>query len=411
VNARFHFGSIILAGQMTVENAIRVLRDAAAGLDLVKDDQLEYSQWRQSNVRKLDSALLETDPFNCLRSAWLFTGDGGGLILGLRCGEWAANQLLSGNSPEDIVSNAQSELARNTSDLFDISPIFGAKLEQEIVLQDGIRLIPAEQVPQEWHTFNVMTNFVSSPFDPRDCCVLRQDMTVSPAFAARTSISERVTVKSVTVPTDDERRAIRARVRAAMLLSCSSAIELPVTTRLASRNQLLVFQGSKSGSLTTGMLPFAKTVDENCFKRNFAALGSFRNSDALVRAIDRLGRARFGNNPGDAALDLGIAAEVLLMHGTSNSNTEIAYKLATRAAWLTGRSVADRASAFEAARELYKARSDAVHNGKLSSRTTFDQERGDELVRSAIEAVLLKGDFPNWDKLILGADLEGNNTH
>jgi len=149
-------------------------------------------------------------------------------------------------------------------------------------------------------------------------------------------------------------------------------------------------------------LPHSVAIDEDKFKRNFEALGRFKSTEALTRAVDRLGRARTSKGLTDVALELGIAAEILLMHGTSSNNTEISYKLASRAAWLLGHTSADRAIAFKAARELYKARSEAVHNGTLSSKSTFDPASSGELVRAAIESVLFRGDFPNWDVLVLG---------
>ena len=396
---------------MTVENAIRILSDAAASLELARHDLLEYTDWRRNNVRRLEAALTETEPFRCFREGWLFTGDGGGRAAGGLCGEWAANQLLSRNSPKAILANVQSELAENVSRLFEVSPVFGAKLEREIDLEGGVTLIPAGHVPLEWKAFNVIDNFVRSPFDPRDCCVLRQDFVVAPAFFARTSISEQVTIESVTTPNDDHRRGIRARVRAAMLLSCNSAIELPVVTRLGHPDHLFAVQGARSGVIASPtQLPASIAIDEGQFRRNFDALDAFATPDALLRAVDRLGRARTGVSSTDVALDLGIAAEVLLMHGMSGSNAEITYKLASRAAWLLGHTVADRSSTFAATRNLYKARSDAVHSGKLSSRMTFDSQRSDELVRAAIEAVLLKGDFPDWEALTLGADVTSSDS-
>ena len=147
------------------------------------------------------------------------------------CGEWAVDQLLSRNSPETIVNNAKAELTENIGRLFEVSPVFGAKLEREIDLENGVTLIPAEHVPMKWHAFNVMDNFQKSPFDPRDCCVLRQNFVVSPVFAVRSRTSDVITIESATTPGSDQRNSMRARVRAAMLLSCNSAIELPVSTR------------------------------------------------------------------------------------------------------------------------------------------------------------------------------------
>lgn len=388
---------------MTVEKAVGILRDAGASLTAARRDLRDPQDWRRDVIERLDSALIETEPFRCLHAAWLFTGDGGGRILGGRCGPWAADQLILDKSPEAIVDAAQAEIAENVNRLSDVSPIFGAKLDREIVLENGDALIPASQVPSEWRASGVMDNFVRSPFDPRDCCVLRQDLSVSPAIAVRTSLSERAAVQSVTLPNDEERRTIRARVRAAMLLSCNSAIELPVATRVGPPGRLFAAVGLKTGALGSPTpLPHSVAIDEDKFKRNFEALGRFKSTEALTRAVDRLGRARTSKGLTDVALELGIAAEILLMHGTSSNNTEISYKLASRAAWLLGHTSADRAIAFKAARELYKARSEAVHNGTLSSKSTFDPASSGELVRAAIESVLFRGDFPNWDVLVLG---------
>ena len=77
-------------------------------------------------------------------------------------------------------------------------------------------------------------------------------------------------------------------------------------------------------------------------KRAFACLATFREVESLARSIDRLGRARLAASPVDRALDLGIAAEIALMHDHSPANTEIAHKIGSRAAWLLGQSPAER---------------------------------------------------------------------
>src|SRR5690242_556373 len=99
---------------MTAE-ALRILSETARELEVVRNDLLEYTDWRSANLHKLDQALTKVEPFQCLRSGWLFTGDGGGRVLAGLCAAWAIDQLLLRNSPQDVLANAQSELAENVS--------------------------------------------------------------------------------------------------------------------------------------------------------------------------------------------------------------------------------------------------------------------------------------------------------
>jgi hypothetical protein len=145
-------------------------------------------------------------------------------------------------------------------------------------------------------------------------------------------------------------------------------------------------------------------VEAVAVKRAFGCLATFLEVESLARSIDRLGRARLAASPVDRALDLGIAAEIALMHDHSPANTEIAHKIGGRAAWLLGRSPTEREVIFVEMKRLYQARSQAVHSGVLSSRSTIDLMSADRLVTRALFAILECGRFPNWNSLTLGGD-------
>lgn len=99
-----------------------------------------------------------------------------------------------------------------------------------------------------------------------------------------------------------------------------------------------------------------------------------------------------------------MAAEIALMLDNSPSNTEITYKIGSRAAWLLGEDAAERATIFEQMKHLYKARSDAVHSGKLSSRSKVDLAAADRLVARALVAIASRGRFPDWNDLTMGGE-------
>jgi hypothetical protein len=99
-----------------------------------------------------------------------------------------------------------------------------------------------------------------------------------------------------------------------------------------------------------------------------------------------------------------MAAEIVLMHDNSPSNTEITHKIGSRAAWLLGNDADERATIFEKIRHLYKARSDAVHSGVFPPNSKVDLDLADQLVVRVVQAILERGSFPDWTSLTMGGD-------
>ncbi|AMS44698.1 HEPN domain-containing protein [Aminobacter aminovorans] len=104
----------------------------------------------------------------------------------------------------------------------------------------------------------------------------------------------------------------------------------------------------------------------------------------------------------DRALDLGIAAEIMLMHDHSPANNEIAHKIGSRAAWLLGCSPEERAAIFSDMKALYQARSQAAHSGVLSTKSRVDLDASDRLITRAFNAIIERGHFPDWSILVMG---------
>ncbi len=85
-----------------------------------------------------------------------------------------------------------------------------------------------------------------------------------------------------------------------------------------------------------------------------------KGKDRLELALHRLIRSRCHLAPGDRAIDLAIALEVLFMNADRD---EHAHKIATRVARLVRTSLDDRHIAFTQVKRLYDLRSSMVHNG------------------------------------------------
>jgi hypothetical protein len=200
---------------------------------------------------------------------------------------------------------------------------------------------------------------------------------------------------------------VRKRVRRACLLASAGPVELPLTVLRPDHGALFVAGKGNLAARPIAAHPLVSyPVEAAAVTRAFKLLGTFNEVESLARAIDRLGRARFASSSVDRALELGIAAEIALMHDHSSANTEIAHKIGGRAAWLLGCDPAEREAIFIDMKKLYKARSQAVHSRALSSKSTVDLDAADQLVARALSTILERGGFPNWISLTMGGDGE-----
>lgn len=114
-------------------------------------------------------------------------------------------------------------------------------------------------------------------------------------------------------------------------------------------------------------------------------------------ALDRLNAAKRRKSLVDRSIELGVAAEALFLRYSGEDQSELSFRLATRAAWLLGSSRAEREQVFDCFHALYDARSKAVHNGQLPDKVRgLDVgevlSRGCGLLERAIIATLDKPD-------------------
>lgn len=359
----------------------------------------EYSLWRSEAKHRVDQYLSQTEPFSEFTNCWVFSGDGAGSVVGGRFGEWVIDRLLEKMTPEEIIARFQEEVARNVAVYEDVSPVLGVEITEVCELTSGVRLVPP--AADILDAFDYRWRF-AWPNMPTGTGFLVQSYTVTPAFELRAADAPRPTGTSVTLPALPLRDEIRRRCRLACLLGSAGGVELPMSVILADRGALLSVGGTMSGRPFAAHPIVAFPAEIPAIRRTFEQLASFSAGDSLTRAIDRLGRSRLAVHPVDRALDLGMAAEIVLMHDQSRSNTEITYKIASRAAWLLGEGADQRAEIFEHFKQLYAARSTAVHSGILPSKSKIDLDVADEQVGRVIRTILERGRFPDWMSLTMG---------
>jgi Apea-like HEPN len=316
----------------------------------------------------------------------------------------AIDLLVDRKTPEAVLAAFSAEVELNTANYSDVSPVFGVQIDACCDLGDGITLVPE---PEDMLASLLRRTPFQPMLLPTGTSLLYQPFTVTPAFEPNRSDEFARGGPSVTAPEASDRDAARKRVRLACLLASAGPVELPLTIPRADHGALFV---AGKGNLATR--PFAAhplvsyPVEAAAVTHAFKLLGTFREVESLTRAIDRLGRSRLAASQVDRALELGIAAEIALMHDHSSANTEIMHKIGGRAAWLLGCDPAEREVIFFDMKKLYHARSQAVHAGALSSKSTVDLDAADRLVGRALSAILKRGGFPNWNSLTMGSNGE-----
>jgi hypothetical protein len=381
-------------------DALKHLKRAAAELAEIRRGK-EFAQWNEYEKHHLDSELADSEPFRSWRDTFIFTGDGAFVTANGRFGPWAIGRLVSRLSAEEVLAAFHAEITRNSVVYSEVMPLFGVQIDAPCQLADGVTVEPWPDDLFQAYARNLWSTELRSP--PEGTSFLRQVYTVTPAFERRTDDTAAPTISALTTPPRATRDAMRERVRLACLLASVGPVECPLTVLRPDRAALFVagdLNLSERPGLSRPIPPCP--VEASALKIAFEALSGFRKASILERAINRLGRSRIAGNDVDRALELGMSAEIALMYGQDASNTEITYKIGSRAAWLLGEDPETRAGVFAGMKALYSARSEAVHAGVLKRGAAVDLEASDRLVARILTALAQHDDFPDWQTLVLG---------
>ena len=115
----------------------------------------------------------------------------------------------------------------------------------------------------------------------------------------------------------------------------------------------------------------------------------------------------------DQIIDFGIALDALYV--PNDIQGEVTFRFALHAAWHQGRDKNERQCLMEEFKLIYRARSKAVHDGKLGKSTTkaikamFGGvpefiDRAQDLCWAGVNKVIEDGDTPSWQNLVMGGD-------
>ena len=144
-------------------------------------------------------------------------------------------------------------------------------------------------------------------------------------------------------------------------------------------------------------------------------------SERLQIPIGRWIKSKTSANSVDKMIDLGIAFESLYL--PKNKTDQLAFQFRLRASWHLGENKAHRKELIDEFDAIYTLRSEAVHNGKLSPKVKIRKgnkviegksvptsefiPKAQDLCRDSIIKFLEDGEFPDdeyWKDLILGEE-------
>ena len=133
----------------------------------------------------------------------------------------------------------------------------------------------------------------------------------------------------------------------------------------------------------------------------------------LEIAIDRWIKSKANKDAVNKMIDLGIALESFYL--PKDNIDQLAFQFRLRASWHLGKDKEDRKKLIDEFKAIYSLRSKAVHNGELPPKVNIKKgeepiatsefiTRAQNLCLKSIKNILKKGEFPDWNNLILGEE-------
>ena len=308
----------------------------------------------------------------------------------------------------------------------------GIKLECEIQVYEGIRLVPLSENKSRLphYLLNHMFREDEDKFTGKALLII--DGSVSPIFYKPSPIPNRdllaqafqeylsrfkVEVKNSQFPNFDVDNFYEKFCQALSLV-CNSAVKISRRWKFLAEDKLFNLESMGVSSVQFpshppfGMPNPLSSLQIDEVKRLYGILVN-QNAGFLKKLqipIDRWQKSKRDRDPIDKIIDLGIAFESLYLPDTRD---ELTFKLGVRAAWYLGKNKENRKKLLAEFKEIYKCRSAGVHDGKLKDSVTIEGKsvptsefttRAQDLCRESIIKIMNNGKFPDWNDLILGEE-------
>jgi hypothetical protein len=295
----------------------------------------------------------------------------------------------------------------------EIALIAGISVREKIELSDGYCLCPPDQVPSQEFQQRRLADEQRFGFDKFGFTDRRK----VGAALLRTRTNKRFCQPDKVPASDDQ--ALAQIVALLALVGPSSPIAYRIFNELDDNDILKgVTGGGFFGNRDETRVVKNVELDRLMFDDFKDVVAKYRLLSEKDRAhiavpLHRLNESVRHQSEVDMALDLGIALESILRNDNDKEQLTLQFRL--RGAWLLGDDGDHRAALFQQFGDIYTLRSQAAHKGILSTKKGTTPAAvisgGQKLCAEAIKRIILKGGFPDWRALLIGADYALEEKH
>lgn len=431
---------------VTISHLAKLTADALRGLDptLLSPNQRNATisraiHGRLSNTGALLDAVEQDASLGDLRRGWIQYGRGGHTLALNNLTHVLIRRALVGRSVGALVAQAHAFAKTKTAVTERYVPLVGITVAKLVKLDDNIHLLPWSQVPDgdakcffsnepgegyldEYRSFfsqgEAKANSAIRLLTPKS-----QVLFSSNAEAGSLSVDDK--------ESRDRHEIVQDVINCLAVVSKSHVAALGEWSRLSGKigNALsrsgYSHKNSKTDFSIRALSSRPKTLDRSVAARIFKRFQAFTTDDKAVMRIslDRLNKSLFKKEMADQAIDLGIALEVMLLHGINdNFKGEMRYRISVRGATFLGGKNPQRKKHFKSLRDAYDLRSKAVHSGTLDIDSGTGKKKKNKkkrkkkhpdpvlVLKSATGVcadiaakIIERGSFPDWEsEYVLG---------
>ena len=378
----------------------------------------------QGSAARLKAALQEDTSFGNLRGGWVRQRGGFTMPLsGYELPHLLINGVIGGHqSAESLIDEARSFAKSQTSTTDSYTPLAGVTVSEVVSLGDDIELLPWNDIPESPQK----TGFSERPD------LSKRLFPKTPVFAT-SAIRIRSAECQALFPSKEDAEiphkvAAKERsdrqIRALDAVHCITAVSTSVVAALGHwaqfgnkiANDISVVPFEIDGAPSEIAIRVASyrpvALDGQPIAQLFQNFEGFEPTEKEVIRVglDRLGLALRGGRIVDKAIDLGIALEVLLLHGIGGGRGELKFRSSIRGATFLGGARPERQKTLELLKAAYDLRSDAIHSGvvkkgKLGLSPVQILEQAVNTCAAIARKLINLGSFPEWDsEYVIGGE-------
>ena len=290
--------------------------------------------------------------------------------------------------------------------------VVGIQVEETVELENGVRIVPIENMPdsidKEKFLMRRMNNFGES-YIPQPMTAVTHICEIKKSFSQKESRErEKRTIKND--PLMKSHELINKVIILLNAIDSVSCISYWSTGYKNPETPMGMLGGSGGSTIIYDMLGHSSSKlnvssanEINSILIAYDELPS-ANQARINRALFRLSQAKRRQQIEDKIIDLCMALEIILLDdNTSSEQLSLTFRM--RGSWLIGDNNEQRMLIYTELKNLYRYRSQVVHNGALPKK---DFKHSIEIINKCtllaekiIRKLIYKPDI-NWESLVLG---------